>query len=238
LDLIERLSATGLTRQEAQLYLLLHTEGVMSGYEAAKQSGISRSNAYMGLAGMVGKGAAQLIEGDVQRYAAVPIGEYCSNKLRQYEENLTWLQEHMPAYRTVSEPFMTIKGQRNIYNQMKNLISQAEHRLYLAASNDELAELLPELKQACQRSLKVVILAPESFVLPEATVYHTARQPGQIRLIVDSVQIMTGEIDGAGEPTCLLSKHLALVTLFKEAMVNEIKLIQQGEAEDLPDLAD
>ena len=61
-DLIESLTATGLTRQEAQLYLLLHTEGVMTGYEAAKQSGISRSNAYMSLAGLVAKGAARRID--------------------------------------------------------------------------------------------------------------------------------------------------------------------------------
>jgi sugar-specific transcriptional regulator TrmB len=41
MTLLENLIETGLTRHEAQIYLLLNSEGVMSGYEAAKQSGIS-----------------------------------------------------------------------------------------------------------------------------------------------------------------------------------------------------
>ena len=43
---IERLIHFGLTRQEARIYFLLLTEGELSGYEAAKRAGISRSNAY------------------------------------------------------------------------------------------------------------------------------------------------------------------------------------------------
>lgn len=230
MDLIESLMATGLTRQEAHLYLLLHTEGVMTGYEAAKQSGISRTNAYMGLSGLAAKGAAQRIDGDVQRYAAIPVDQYCSNKRREYETNLTWLNEHMPTYRENTEPFITIKGRRNILNQMQNLIGQAEHRLYLSLSGAELDQILPDLRRACARGLKVVVITPEPPDLAGATIYRTARQPGQIRLIVDSTQVMTGELADEGASTCLFSRHQTLVTLFKEAMVNEIKLIHQAAA--------
>ena len=45
-DNIVLLQQFGLTRQEAKVYLLLLTEGCLSGYEAAKRAGISRSNAY------------------------------------------------------------------------------------------------------------------------------------------------------------------------------------------------
>ena len=57
----ERLMDFGLTRQEANIYQCLLTEGKVTGYEVAKQTGISRSNAYNSLANMTEKGAAYLV---------------------------------------------------------------------------------------------------------------------------------------------------------------------------------
>ena len=51
----ERLMEFGLTRQEASIYQCLLTEGKVTGYEVAKQTGISRSNAYNSLASMTEK---------------------------------------------------------------------------------------------------------------------------------------------------------------------------------------
>ena len=68
MDNVERLMEFGLTRHEASLYILLTLEGSLNGYEAAKQSGISRSNAYNALAGLVDKGAAYIQEEDTVRY--------------------------------------------------------------------------------------------------------------------------------------------------------------------------
>lgn len=53
---IERLMEFGLTRQEAGIYGCLISEGKTTGYEVAKQLGISRSNAYNSLASMTEKG--------------------------------------------------------------------------------------------------------------------------------------------------------------------------------------
>ena len=69
MEITERLMHFNLTRQEATLYLLLLKAGRLTGYEAAKQTGISRSNTYTALAGLVEKGAAYIMEeGKVTRY--------------------------------------------------------------------------------------------------------------------------------------------------------------------------
>ena len=57
----EKLQAFGLTRQEAAIYLCLCRNGTLTGYEAAKLTGISRSNVYNALAGLTEKGAAYLM---------------------------------------------------------------------------------------------------------------------------------------------------------------------------------
>ena len=62
MDLIEGLTKFNLTKQEATLYVQLLKAGTLTGYEAAKQTGISRSNTYTALAGLVEKGAAYVLE--------------------------------------------------------------------------------------------------------------------------------------------------------------------------------
>ena len=81
---IERLMEFGLTRQEAGIYGCLISEGKTTGYEVAKQLGISRSNAYNSLASMTEKGAAYLVEeGTTKKYVSVPLDEFCRNKIRR-----------------------------------------------------------------------------------------------------------------------------------------------------------
>ena len=72
----------GLTRQEAAIYQTLLLHGDVTGYEAAKLTGISRSNTYNALAGLVDKGAAYVIEGQVTRYTPVPVKDFSTNKIR------------------------------------------------------------------------------------------------------------------------------------------------------------
>ncbi len=76
MDNVELLMSFGLTRQEARVYVLLLGEGALSGYEAAKRLGISRSNAYAALAGLVDKGAAYMAEEQAVQYHAVSIKRF------------------------------------------------------------------------------------------------------------------------------------------------------------------
>ena len=74
MDVVEGLMRFGLTRQESMLYIHLLSGGAMTGYEAAKATGISRSNAYTALAALTDKGAACAADGTPTRYMAVHAG--------------------------------------------------------------------------------------------------------------------------------------------------------------------
>lgn len=228
--LLDDLMETGLTRHEAQLYLLLSSEGVMTGYEAAKQSGISRSNTYTALAGLASKGGAMRIEGEVSRFAAVPASEFCQNKRRHFNQILQNVVDEMPAPQTIAEPFLTIRGRNHILDKMRNLISQAEQRVYLAAAPAELHMVQPELLRLRDLGRKVVLITSPAPEIQGITIYLSVKRPGLIRLIVDSAIVLTGEISSSGESSCLYSRHQDLVNLFKESMMNEIQLIKASEA--------
>ena len=227
MELIEGLTHFNLTKQEATLYVLLLKEGYLTGYEAAKQTGISRSNTYTALAGLVDKGAAYVLEeGKVTRYTPVPPEEFCSNKIDRLKEIKDKVLNQLPALKNDAEGYITIKGELEIINKLRNTVRQAEARIYVSANRRVMELLRKELTDALARGLKVVIISDEKFTLPEAICYGTDKQTEQIRLIADSQTVVTGDLEDEENSTCLYSCKRNLVDLFKEALKNEIKLIQ------------
>ena len=215
MEIVERLMHFNLTRQEATLYLLLIKAGRLTGYEAAKQTGISRSNTYTALAGLVEKGAAYIMEeGKVTRYTPVAPEEFCNNKIRRLAEMRDALIKELPGVKNEAEGYITIKGNAEIISKLQNTVLNAKARIYVS------------LEDALGRGLKVVVITGSDFLLPGAICYNTVKQTGQIRLIADSQTVLTGDLDEGANSTCLYSCKRNLVDLFKDALKNEIKLIE------------
>lgn len=230
MDLIEGLTNFNLTKQEATLYVLLLKAGQLTGYEASKQTGISRSNTYTALAGLVDKGAAYVLEeGKVTRYTPVAPAEFCANKLNRLAEIKEDILGQLPVLPSDAEGYITIKGEREIINKLRNTVRQAQARIYVSANARVLALLRQPLAEAVARGLKVVVISDKSFTLPGAICYGTVKQNEQIRLIADSRTVLTGDLEDAEDSSCLYSCKRNLVDLFKEALKNEIALIQLTE---------
>ena len=64
--------------------------------------------------------------------------------------------------------------------------------------------------------------------------YRTEKKEGQLRVITDSLYVLTGDLEDE-DSTCLYSSKKNLVDVFKEALSNEIKLItwsQRGSLQE------
>ncbi|MDY6029258.1 MAG: helix-turn-helix domain-containing protein [Acidaminococcaceae bacterium] len=226
MELIEGLTNFNLTKQEATLYVLLLKTGQLTGYEAAKQTGISRSNTYTALAGLVEKGAAYVAEEDkVTRYTPVAPEEFCSNKLRRLQEIRRDILAQLPELQSAAEGYITVKGAEEIVNRLRNTIAQAKERIYVSGSAAVLEPVRQELEEASARGLKIVVISEKDFVMPEAVCYVAVKETEQIRLIADSRTVITGDLADETS-TCLYSCKRNLVDLFKDALKNEIKLLQ------------
>lgn len=225
----EALSLFGLTRQEAQLYLVLLAEGALSGYEAAKRAGISRSNAYAGLAALVDKGAAYLEDGAVPRYAPLEPQDLFRHRLRLLSDTALALAPLLPRPRGGFEGYLTIVGARNVEDRLITMVEGAQLRVYFALPGSLVDTLVPALGAAASRGIRITALTDRPLDVPGAVVYPTSPPGGQVRLIVDSTEVLTGDWDAPGAPSCLYSKQPALVALFKQALGNEIRLIELGE---------
>ncbi|MFA5658791.1 MAG: helix-turn-helix domain-containing protein [Oscillospiraceae bacterium] len=229
MEIAEILMRFSLTRQEAQIYLTLLSEGILTGYEVSKQSGISRSNSYTSLASLVEKGAAYIIEDTATRYTAVDIEEFCKNKISELERLRAKLSQAVPKQKDEPEGYITIKGRKHVLEKIINLITIANERIYISVSGTAFSLLLPFLENAVERGLKLVIITSAGVLLKGATVYQAEKPVNQIRLIVDSTAVLIGELDEDG--SCLYSKKQNLVDLFKDTLKNEITLINLNTAE-------
>ncbi|MDO4554009.1 MAG: helix-turn-helix domain-containing protein [Lachnospiraceae bacterium] len=226
---VELLMNFGLTRQEATIYILLLLEGNLNGYEVSKRSGISRSNAYNTLAGLVEKGAAYVIEEQTVRYMPVPIEELCVNKIHRLQEAADQLKNCLPVRREDTEDYITIKGKKQIDDKLRNLILNTKERIYLSLSREKMEGFRTLIQELIDRQIKVVLITDPPFTMEGAVVYHGERKTEQLRVIADSRYVMTGAVTDEYHATCLYSSNNNLVEVFKEALSNEIKLIKIKE---------
>lgn len=232
---LDKLGLFGLTRQEATIYLCLYRNGELTGYEVAKYTGISRSNVYCGLSGLTDKGAAYLVEGNASKYVAVPIERFCENKIRSLNDEKKYLIENMPAMKEKEVGYITITGSRNIRDKMIEMLNEAEKRVYFSASLTVIEELKEEFRKVLNKKIKLVFITsgrPKDEALYRDAVFYIGGDRGNnIRMIIDSEYALTGEITGKRDDTCLYTGQENFIRVFKEALRNEMKLIELTEGE-------
>lgn len=226
MELVEQLIRFGLTRQESTIYITLQINGELTGYEVAKLTGISRSNTYTALAGLVDKGAAYVMEGNVTKYTAVSFQEFSNNFIRSLSDVQEQIINTLPKRKKETDGYITITGEHHILDKLRNTLLEAEHRIYLAVSSEVLDSLHNELITLIEKNIKIVIITNKPYKLKDATIYQKENTNNQIRLIVDSYKVLTGELSDKNFSTCLYSKNKNLVAVFKEMLQNEITLLK------------
>lgn len=226
-ECINKFMEFGLTRQEATIYQCLLLNGELTGYEAAKLTGISRSNVYSALAGLTEKGATYLMEGNVSKYTPISVEEFCDNKMQMLQECKQYLMENVKSSEVNEDGYITIQGQRHIRNKIKHCLEHAEYRVYFYAPKAFLESWQEEIGQLLARKIKVVLMSEEDVTI-EGSIFYKTIDPikDQLRLIIDSKYVLTGSVKNSPEDTCLYSGQENFVQVFKDALRNEIKLIE------------
>jgi sugar-specific transcriptional regulator TrmB len=218
---IYKLSLFGLTRQEAIIYITLLSNNYMTGYEISKLTGISKSNTYSSLTGLVSKGAAYTATEEATKYIAVGVEEFCKNRIKVLEEAKKELSG-ISFTNSNAEGYITISGKQNIFNKLRTMLEKTQQRVYLSLNTELLMRFESELLELLKRRIKVVIITDQKLELPGAIIYYSDRIDDKIRVIVDSVEVLSGH----PEKNCLYSRNENLFTIFKDMLTNEIELLK------------
>ena len=124
MNFIDSLNDFGLTRQEGSIYSALLNHGEMTGYEVAKDTGISRSNVYAALTALVEKGAAYLVQGEATKYRPIEISRFTENRISELKKTALWLEKHAPRKVISCDGYITIIGAKNIKNKIRQMLAE------------------------------------------------------------------------------------------------------------------
>ena len=162
-----------------------------------------------------------------------------SNKLHYMEELSETLERQIPKQKQEDAKYLTIRGRRHIEDKFRNMLKETKERVYLSVSASVLDLFREELLGLVAQKKKVVLLTDEEYSMDGAIIYRTKKfenlsgsadcegdADGQLRLITDSNYALTGELQDKETSTCLYSANPNLVRLLKDALANEIRLIE------------
>ncbi|TCK92361.1 sugar-specific transcriptional regulator TrmB [Natranaerovirga hydrolytica] len=219
MELLDAFKAIGFTKQETLIYLTLCEHGQLSGYEAAKLSGISRSNAYASLSSLVEKGGGYIIEGQPKKYVATPTNELLVNSKRWFDKVFKIIESKVVFNKSQQEPYITIAGYDKIVNKLENILLLTNSHLYFSAEHSIINQFYTILSKLAET--KKVVLLSDKKVSDSNIIFYETEKSSSVKLIVDTSTVITGTLE-----QCLYSKNATLIQIIREAMVNEIKLIK------------
>lgn len=228
MEATELLALFGLTRIEASLYIDLLSCSGRTGYEASKETGVSRSNAYTALASLCEKGAANIIEGTPVKYVAVPIKEFCKKRIVLMESAAEQLSTLLPNDTAAGDGYVTVSGSANIIGRIHSILENAQLRVYFSVNAEHLSEFTDDLKALANDGRKVVVITDAPADIDGVKVLCASARGSQIRLTADSCRVLTGELTDSKECTCLYSDKEHVVRVVKDSLKYELQLIRYG----------
>lgn len=153
-EVVTDLQAFGLTAIEAQLYTLLATEGrALTGYEAAKELGVSRANAYAALRRLEQRGfVAKKAQETGAPYWALPFDTIAERSLRDMRERVQRLDTML---RPCVEPGGTWAGEgwNAFVPEGGKVIQQSQQSVAIGATAAAVRRLAEPLELAERRGV-------------------------------------------------------------------------------------
>lgn len=160
-DKVFLLKNVGFTDHEAKAYLTLLEFGSMTGYKLSIESGVSRSKIYNVLESLRDKGAVLISkQSEPINYAAVSIDEVIESFQSNLKRKLNQLSKEvsMVNQKQDLDQLWYIKGYDNIFSRCRSMIREAKESVLIQIWEEDLPELLEELKEFESKSTQIVVI--------------------------------------------------------------------------------
>jgi Cd2+/Zn2+-exporting ATPase len=161
MNLLEHLSALGLTEYEAKVYLALLSENPATGYQISKSSGVPRSMVYEALGRLEARGAAlKSVDEKATLYRPVSPAVLLDRYEREARERAAGLREELlPLYnQQESGRLWNFSGRREALANAGDLIDGAERELMLVLTDEDVDALRPRLEAAHRRGVALGVM--------------------------------------------------------------------------------
>jgi sugar-specific transcriptional regulator TrmB len=173
-NILEILRNLNFTEYEAKAYLALLEDSPLTGYAAAKNSGVPRSKIYEVLDSLVMRGDILVSHGSTQQYTPIPAKELIKTRRIKAEQNFKLAEESLKEFNQSAknrENIWNITGYNEILDKVKECILAAKHRILIEVWKEDFKELEFELRAAAEKGILITIIAYGEIQSDFANVY-------------------------------------------------------------------
>lgn len=230
MDPLRALMELGFTEYEAKTYLALLRTSPATGYQVSKDAGIPRSMVYEALGRLANRGAVlTLPQGDTTRYAPVPVAALLDSMRHTYEEAIDAAHESLARYETPVplEQAWNIEGRGAILGRAREMIAGAREELLLSLTDRTIVDLMPVLREAHERGVRVRILVCGDAEVEFGEVVRHPQAESALQQIGQSIVVVTDGshalIGGAGaDDTAVWTGNRHLVFIARQYIWQEM----------------
>ncbi|WP_025708132.1 TrmB family transcriptional regulator [Paenibacillus graminis] len=235
-QLLLHLRNLGFTEMESKIMVELATKGQASGYEVAKQLGVSRSNVYAALQRLTQQGYVRCGEGEPARYSVLDPEELATMISGRVQASLAYMESEMPRGGPVSPSFYNVEGDRNVLGALIRQLNLARQEIVVDVWREEASLLRNELEQAERRGVKLLwafdggnaATAPYP-AWPPLGGKPTRSGGRKFSFVIDRCWCMLGMRYEDGSAQAVVTEHPVLVELLLNHFTQEMVLFELEE---------
>ncbi|WP_300525618.1 TrmB family transcriptional regulator [Aminiphilus sp.] len=236
-ELVSVLKELNFTEYEAKAYMALLKNAPLSGYAVSLQSGVPRSKIYEVLGNLVTRGDVFVNNEETPVYMPLSPEELISRRRHDAERRLDVARECLNTYarsvRTL-EGIWNISGRGAILDRVRDGIAKAGQRILLEIWREDAEELLPTLRQASARGVRIVIVSYGALEIDFAEVYHhdmseqiTSEYGGRwIVFSVDDREVVAGILSLGESSRAAWTMHPGLVMPITEVISHDLYIME------------
>lgn len=245
-QLVENMKALGFTATDAKAYLALVKNSPATGYELATRSGVPRSAIYGVLKRLEALGLVNPIQDKPVRYVPLAperLHHLLSTRFRRSLDELKGGLEHLAGQRKQAVTW-TVHGYSAMLEQAEGLIVNAKSSVYASMWGREAGRLAPQLVDAQQRGVKVVLfsfnaLDPElgqvlSYEIDESELESYWQH--KVILVADQQRALVGGAEDIDNNRAVVTDEPALVEMAVSNLVLDITLLGQRKELDVSEV--
>jgi len=230
------LNKIGLTDTEAKVYLALLQNGNMTGYEASKAAGVSRSKIYVILECLINKGFILYTQCENNnKYSALPISEISDKVEDETQHVLSSLTARLSIFpqQTNLDDLWHIRTSGNVFAKCREIMRRTKDELLIQVWCDDLPHILKSLQLLESKRLKTGIvifnLDPEQTVPLKKYYRHGMAEEKRsemggrwITLVSDMKEVVFGHITNEDIAEVIWTESMPMVFLAAEYVRHDI----------------
>ncbi|MDF2655258.1 MAG: hypothetical protein K0R19_1732 [Bacillota bacterium] len=159
--IIQVLRRFNYTETEAKVYMALLQNGIQTGYEVSKSSGVPRSKVYNALEMLVSRGVVVTTAGNKTiLYRAESIDRLSSLIQASVDEGIQELQQEAEKYTHAvdDEQIWKMSGYQCILDKCKEMIRSSEKNLMIQIWQEELTDEIDQLLLEKEQDIKLLVI--------------------------------------------------------------------------------